>query len=91
MGRSIIDNFNTILTDKDNKDFYKASKDTLQGTGIIPSHTQSPRIVNIFNQSNTIINPEVMQILSNHEGQGVIDVDLGLDPAADTINITPGD
>ena len=34
-----IDNYNTFLTDKSHPDHYKASKDTLQNTGVLASHT----------------------------------------------------
>jgi hypothetical protein len=74
-----IDNYKMLLESDDQAIVLKASKDTLQTTGIMPSHTQNQVIYNIFNQSNTVINPEVLNILSNHEQQPIIDVDLGLD------------
>jgi hypothetical protein len=56
-----------------------------QSMGILPTHTRSQVIVNIFNETNTIVNPEVLAILHNHEAQAAVDVDLGL------IDVTPGD
>jgi hypothetical protein len=56
-----------------------------QSMGILPTHTRSQVIVNIFNETNTIVNPEVLAILHNHESQAAVDVDLGL------IDVTPGD
>jgi hypothetical protein len=54
-----------------------------QSMGILPTHTRSQVIVNIFNETNTIVNPEVLAILHNHESQAAVDVDLGL------IDVTP--
>ena len=34
-----VENYRSILTDKEHSDFYKASKDCLQNTGILSSHT----------------------------------------------------
>ena len=34
-----IDNYHTFLTDKSHPDHYKASKDALQNTGVLGSHT----------------------------------------------------
>jgi hypothetical protein len=86
----------TVLHDKtidnktisDYKDLLNLShkKEVLigQSMGILPTHTRSQVIVNIFNETNTIVNPEVLAILHNHEAQAAVDVDLGL------INVTPG-
>ena len=42
-------NYRTFLTDTEHQDHYKASKDCLQTTGILASHTQSQTITNILN------------------------------------------
>ncbi len=46
-----VDNYEKLLDSKDEKIKLQASKETLQTTGIIPSHTPSSVVVNILNQS----------------------------------------
>ena len=43
-------NYEELLFSKDQKIKLQASKDCLQTTGIMPSHTPSPVVVNILNQ-----------------------------------------
>jgi transcriptional regulator with XRE-family HTH domain len=45
-----VDNYKELLSSKDQKIKLQASKDCLQTTGIMPSHTPSPVVVNILNQ-----------------------------------------
>ena len=76
-----IDNYQTFLTTKDHPDHYKASKDALQATGILPSHTLNQTIVNIFNQTNNIVaDPQVLKSIQRYAGEDIIDVDLGINP-----------
>jgi hypothetical protein len=49
-----LDNYQELLDSKDEKIRLQASKDCLQTTGIMPSHTQSPVMINILNQQ---VNP----------------------------------
>lgn len=56
-----VGNYEKLLDSKDEKIKLQASKDCLQTTGIIPSHTQSSIVVNILNQQ---INPKTAQELS---------------------------
>lgn len=48
-----IGNYEKLLDSKDEKIQLQASKDCLQTTGIIPSHTQSTVMINILNQGIT--------------------------------------
>lgn len=43
---------------------YKASKDCLQTTGILASHTQSQTINNIFQQQNNFLSPESVELFA---------------------------
>lgn len=45
-----MDNYRVLLDSKDEKVRLQASKDCLQTTGIMPSHTQSAILINIMNQ-----------------------------------------
>ncbi len=56
-----VDNYEKLLDSKDEKIKLQASKDCLQTTGIIPSHTQSSVMINILNQQ---IVPEQLAELS---------------------------
>jgi hypothetical protein len=49
-----LDNYQELLDSKDEKVRLQASKDCLQTTSIMPSHTQSPVMINILNQQ---VNP----------------------------------
>jgi len=86
-----IDNYQTFLSDKKHADHYKASKDTLQTTGILASHTQSQTIVNIFNQTNNIISDnKVLETIGRYMDDNDVGLDLGLidpDSSEDIINI----
>lgn len=66
-----------ILTVADKKEYR-----TLQIMGIVPTHTQSTVINNIFNQSTVINNPKVIAILDREKQRQLEHVDLpdlGLD------------
>jgi hypothetical protein len=45
-----VGNYEELLSSKDEKIKLQASKDCLQTTGIMPSHTPSPVVINILNQ-----------------------------------------
>ena len=62
----------TILSLADKKE-YRA----LLTMGIVPSHTQSVIITNIFNQHNQTISPEVLSLLSSRQ-EDVIDIELDI-------------
>lgn len=65
-----VDNYRTFLTDKDNPDHYKASKDCLQATGIMASHASSTIINNLFYQDNRqVISPEIAGIMRHQTDQ----------------------
>jgi len=65
---------------------YKASVLMAQGMGILPSHSQSNMIVNILNQGNMAISPDILKIMAGLPVS--VDVpDLGIEP--DVINIDP--
>ena len=75
-----LDKFYSILIDSDHSDHYKAIKDNLQATGILPSHTLNQTIVNIFNQTNNIVaDPTVLKSIQRYASDDVIDLDLGLE------------
>jgi len=75
-----ISRYDAILNNPKHSDHYKSIKDCLTMTGILPSHTQSQTIVNIFNQSNTIVSdPGVLRAIERYSDDDIIDVDLGLD------------
>jgi lambda repressor-like predicted transcriptional regulator len=65
-----LDNYHELLDSKDEKIKLQASKDCLQTTGIMPSHTQSPVMINILNQQ---VNPsqtaELAQIAAFRQDQ----------------------
>ena len=44
---------------------FKATERMAETIGILPSHTQSQFILNIFNQSNTIVSPALSEIINN--------------------------
>ena len=80
--------FYDILDDPKHSDHYKAIKDNLQSTGILPSHTQSQTIINIINQNNTIVeDPRLLAMMKRYSQEAVTDVDLGLDE--DIIDVEP--
>ena len=76
-----VDNYRGLLDSKDEKIRLQASKDCLQTTGIMPSHTQSPVMINILNQQvNPAQTKELAQIAAflQHQWQSsVTDVTPG--------------
>lgn len=68
-----LDNYRELLDSKDEKIRLQASKDCLQMTGIMPSHTQSPVMINILNQQATPATTKEIEGLKaflEHQWQG---------------------
>lgn len=79
-----VDVVRETLDGEDNKLKYQASKDVLQSTGILPSHTQAVIIQNSFNQTNVELTPEVLSLLqSRPPASQIIDCNLDLDGDGD--------
>jgi hypothetical protein len=78
-----VGNYEKLLDSADEKIKLQASKDCLQTTGIIPSHTQSTVMINILNQQ---IVPEVTKELQGIES--FLRHQWGMEP---TIDVTPED
>lgn len=77
-----VGNYEKLLDSKDEKIQLQASRDCLQTTGIIPSHTQSTVMINILNQQvNPAQTEELAQIAAflQHQWQ------------TDAIDVTPDD
>ena len=72
-----IDNYRTFLSDKEHPDHYKASKDALQTTGILASHTQSTTINNILNVTAGPSHEDVQRIqelITARHDKDIIDI-----------------
>ncbi|MFH0754822.1 MAG: hypothetical protein V2A70_09670 [Candidatus Omnitrophota bacterium] len=70
-----VGNYEQLLDSADEKIKLQASKDCLQTTGIMPSHTQSPVMINILNQQvNPAQTKELAQIAAFLQHQWESDV-----------------
>jgi Mor family transcriptional regulator len=69
-----ISNYQALLDSDDEKIKLQASKDCLQTTGIIPSHTQSTVMINILNQHSTVAQREELNQIEaflKHQWQAI--------------------
>lgn len=66
----------TLLNESDRKIKLSAAKDVCQATGILPTHTPALIINNSFNQTNTELTADVVNVLSLARSNGLIP-DLG--------------
>ena len=66
--------FYDVLQDPTNSDHYKAIKDNLQATGILPAHASSVTINSIVYQDNrSAISPEIQQIMTHQLDQQTVE------------------
>ena len=64
-----IDNYTKILADPKHSDFYKANRDVLQNTGILPSHTGgNTYIQNVFNSTSEPTDIELNRFVTDIKG-----------------------
>ena len=69
-----VGNYEKLLDSKDEKIKLQASKDCLQTTGIIPSHTQSTVMINVLNQHSTVAQREELNQIEaflKHQWQAI--------------------
>lgn len=86
-------NYRAFLTDTEHPNHYKASKDCLQTTGILASHTQSQTIVNILNVQSGPGTKQIQRIAELIEARHAADLGQSNDiidiPADDIRNQEP--
>ena len=77
----VMENYRDFLIDDDKTIKLKASQDVTKITGILGTHTGNQYFINVMNQTNNVISPEVLTLLINAQSGGseIIDIDLGLD------------
>lgn len=80
------------LIDKDEPKLqFEAAKEVNKNTCFPSSHTQSPVIINVFNQHNTIVNDvKVLQAFDRYANDNDIGQDLGLNhPDNPAVSLSP--
>jgi len=72
-----IENYQTLLDSDDEKIKLTASKEILQTVGVMPSHTQSVLIQNVFNQTDSDVAQELTELAAFLKDRYAADLEPG--------------
>lgn len=86
-----IDNYIEFLSSDDKRIRLKTTENLLQAVGILPSHTQSQVIYNIYNQTNHVYSDRVIEIVDKYtDDMAVMDVEFEVNDCGKAQSATSG-